>query len=310
MSATVELIVDGRDAVGESPVWREAEQALYWTDIPARKLHRWSVATGVVSTWATPQMVGCIAPMALTGQWVAAMEDDVYALTLHDDGRLDSVCLAGVDHAQPGMRFNDGRCDRQGRFWAGTMVQNMGLAAQAGGFYRYSADAGLACVVPDLITPNGMAFSPDGRTMYLSDSHPNVQTIWAFDYDVATATPSNRRVFVDMKPLAGRPDGAAVDTDGCYWICANDAGLLHRFTPAGRLDRSIVGADGAQGRRYAPGGYPTVVAVENMGKKLEAARPTAAYKMQMFPGAVLGQEKEMVEQTQIGASRSPASRWA
>jgi sugar lactone lactonase YvrE len=91
MSATVELIVDGRDAVGESPVWREAEQALYWTDIPARKLHRWSVATGVVSTWATPQMVGCIAPMALTGQWVAAMEDGVYALTLHDDGRLDSV---------------------------------------------------------------------------------------------------------------------------------------------------------------------------------------------------------------------------
>lgn len=239
MSATVELIVDGRDAVGESPVWREAEQALYWTDIPARKLHRWSVATGVVSTWATPQMVGCIAPMALTGQWVAAMEDGVYALTLHDDGRLDGVCLAGVDHAQPGMRFNDGRCDRQGRFWAGTMVQNMGLAAHAGGFYRYSADAGLACVVPDLITPNGMAFSPDGRTMYLSDSHPNVQTIWAFDYDVAIATPSNRRVFVDMKPLAGRPDGATVDTDGCYWICANDAGLIHRFTPAGRLDRSI-----------------------------------------------------------------------
>jgi sugar lactone lactonase YvrE len=132
MSATVELIVDGRDAVGESPVWREAEQALYWTDIPARKLHRWSVATGVVSTWATPQMVGCIAPMALTGQWVAAMEDDVYALTLHDDGRLDSVCLAGVDHAQPGMRFNDGRCDRQGRFWAGTMVHGHGACSPSG----------------------------------------------------------------------------------------------------------------------------------------------------------------------------------
>ena len=75
--------------------------------------------------------------------------------------------------------------------------------------------------------------------MYLSDSHPSVQTIWAFDYDTATATPSNRRVFVDMKPLPGRPDGAAVDADGCYWICGNDAGLVHRFTPDGKLDKSL-----------------------------------------------------------------------
>jgi sugar lactone lactonase YvrE len=75
--------------------------------------------------------------------------------------------------------------------------------------------------------------------MYLSDSHPNVQTIWAFDYDVDSGTPRNRRVFVDMKPLPGRPDGAAVDADGGYWICGNDAGLVHRFTPDGRLDRSL-----------------------------------------------------------------------
>ncbi len=239
MNATVELIVEGRNAVGESPVWRPAEQALYWTDIPARKLLRWTAATGVVDTWATPQMVGCMAPTGASGQWIAAMEDGVYALTLHDDGRVDSVCLATVGHAQAGMRFNDGRCDRQGRFWAGTMVQNMALGANVGRLYSYNTNAGLACVVPGLITPNGMAFSPDGNTMYLSDSHPNVQTIWAFDYDVDTGTPSNRRVFVDMKPLAGRPDGAAVDAAGCYWICANDAGLLLRFTPAGALDRSI-----------------------------------------------------------------------
>ena len=84
-----------------------------------------------------------------------------------------------------------------------------------------------------------MAFSPDGRTMYLSDSHPNVQTVWAFDYDTETGTPSNRRVFVDMHDYPGRPDGAAVDADGCYWICGNDAGLVHRFTPEGKLDRSL-----------------------------------------------------------------------
>jgi sugar lactone lactonase YvrE len=75
--------------------------------------------------------------------------------------------------------------------------------------------------------------------MYLSDSHPNRQVVWAFDYDIASGTPHNRRVFIDMHNHPGRPDGAAVDADGCYWICGNDAGLVHRFTPAGRLDRSI-----------------------------------------------------------------------
>jgi sugar lactone lactonase YvrE len=75
--------------------------------------------------------------------------------------------------------------------------------------------------------------------MYLSDSHPTVQSIWAFDYDTDSGTPSNRRLFVDMNAYPGRPDGAAVDADGCYWICGNDAGLIHRFTPAGKLDRSL-----------------------------------------------------------------------
>ena len=80
---------------------------------------------------------------------------------------------------------------------------------------------------------------PARRTLASSDSHPLVQQIWAFDYDTETGTPSNRRVFVDMHKYLGRPDGAAVDADGCYWICANDAGLIHRFTPEGRLDRSL-----------------------------------------------------------------------
>jgi sugar lactone lactonase YvrE len=148
--------------------------------------------------------------------------------------------LAEVAHARPGMRFNDGRCDRQGRFWAGTMLMDMGAGARVGRLYRHDKNGQHPSLqLEDLIVPNGLAFSPDGRTMYLSDSHPTVQTIWAFDYDTATGTPTNRRVFVDMSPLPGRPDGAAVDADGCYWICGNDAGLVHRFTPQGRLDRSL-----------------------------------------------------------------------
>jgi sugar lactone lactonase YvrE len=239
MNGAAELLVDGRNATGESPVWHGAEQALYWVDIPARKLHRWQAASGQVSSWLAPEMLACVAPGTETGSWVAGMETGVFKLQTQADGTLHSQPLASVAHAQPGMRFNDGRCDRQGRFWAGTMVMNMGLASPAGALYRHDPLRGLQKMLTGFVTPNGLAFSPDGRTLYLSDSHPSVQLIWAFDYDTATGTPSNRRIFADMTLLPGRPDGAAVDADGCYWICANDAGLVHRFTPAGKLDRSL-----------------------------------------------------------------------
>ena len=137
------------------------------------------------------------------------------------------------------MRFNDGRCDRSGRFWVSTMCMDMSLAAQVGAIYCLD-EAGLsAAKVEGLITPNGMAFSPDDKTMYLSDSHPTVQKIWAFDLDIQTATLTNERDFVDMLPLPGRPDGAAVDVQGNYWICANDAGQIHRFNPQGQLKSSV-----------------------------------------------------------------------
>ncbi|SED61491.1 gluconolactonase [Pseudomonas mohnii] len=235
-----ELIVDARNAVGECPVWVGEENALYWVDIPAGGLQRWSADTGQVSAWKTPEMLACIARHA-DGSWVAGMESGFFQLRPHNDGSLDSEPLAGIDHSRPDMRLNDGRCDRQGRFWVGSMVLDMGANAAEGRLYRYSAgqrgpvDAQLS----GLIVPNGLGFSPDGRTMYLSDSHPAVQQIWAFDYDIDSGTPSNRRLFVDMNHYAGRPDGAAVDAEGGYWICANDAGLIHRFTPDGRLDRSL-----------------------------------------------------------------------
>jgi sugar lactone lactonase YvrE len=138
------------------------------------------------------------------------------------------------------MRFNDGRCDRQGRFWAGTMFMDMSAARPDGRLYRYSAEDGLSApLVSELVTQNGLAFSPDGRTMYLSDSHPSRRRVWAFDYDVDAGVPHNRRLFVDMSGYAGRPDGATVDSDGCYWTAGNDGGCLMRFTPAGVLDRQI-----------------------------------------------------------------------
>lgn len=237
MTVQAELVVDARHGTGESPVWHVGEQALYGVDIPARTLWRLDVASGQLSNWLAPEMLGCIAWGGRPGRWIAGMESGIFELQTQG-AELHSRRLAAVAHAAPNMRFNDGRCDRQGRLWAGTMVMNMGLASKAGALYRYDA-AGLQRVIDGLITPNGLGFSPDGRVMYLSDSHPSVQSIWAFDYDTDSGTPSNRRLFVDMNAYPGRPDGAAVDAEGCYWICGNDAGLIHRFTPAGQLDCSL-----------------------------------------------------------------------
>jgi sugar lactone lactonase YvrE len=243
-----ELVIDARCVTGESPVWLSSEQALYWVDIPQGILHCWQSQLSLHSRWQAPQMLACMAAWSGSpGSWIAGLEDGIYRLQqspLSEGAMLQVQALAQVRHEQAGMRFNDGRCDRQGRFLAGTMQMDMGAAQGVGKIYRLGPQELSAGTCTDLqlgplVVPNGMAFSPDGQTMYLSDSHPSVQAIWAFDYDVDSGVPHSRRLFKDMKPLPGRPDGAAMDSDGCYWICANDAGLIHRFTPAGRLDRSL-----------------------------------------------------------------------
>lgn len=234
---TAELLVDARNATGECPVWHVAEQALYWVDIPAQRLHRWTPG-GALDSWSAPEMLACIA-VRESGGWLAGLESGLFALQTQATGQLTGARLVTLDHAQPAMRCNDGRCDRQGRFLVGTMVQDMAQGVAAGRLYSHTAGEGARLLLDDLIVPNGLALSPDGRTLYLSDSHPSRQLIWALDYDPETGTPSNRRLFVDMNAHPGRPDGAAVDVDGCYWICGNDAGLIHRFTPDGRLDRSL-----------------------------------------------------------------------
>ncbi|MFG0407837.1 SMP-30/gluconolactonase/LRE family protein [Pseudomonas sp. FYR_11] len=232
-----ELIVDARNGTGESPVWHPSEQALYWVDIPARQLHRWQPVDNTHQVWQGDQMLACIA--RCDDGWVAGMESGIFHIQTRADGSLASRVLSGVTHAQPGMRFNDGRCDRQGRFWAGSMLLDMQQGAQVGALYRLDREGHLHLQQAGLIVPNGLAFSPDGTRMYLSDSHPSVQKVWAFDYDTDTGTPHDPRLFVDMRKYPGRPDGAAIDQDGCYWICGNDAGQIHRFTPDGRLDRSL-----------------------------------------------------------------------
>jgi len=237
----IERVAGVHCATGESPLWHAGEQSWYWVDIPARRVWRLEHASGATRSWQTPEMVACIAA-AHGGALVAGMESGIFHLTLGADGQAAARKLAAPPRAElgAGMRFNDGRCDRQGRFWSGTMFMDMGAAKAVGGLYRYSVDGTLhGPAVSNLLTQNGLAFAPDGRTMYLSDSHPQRRTVWAYDYDTDAGLPHNERVFLDLKGQTGRPDGAAVDADGCYWTCANDGGVLQRYTPQGKLDREL-----------------------------------------------------------------------
>ena len=227
-----------RCAVGESPLWSPEEGAWYWVDIPARTVWRWHAASGSARSWTLPEMVGCIA-LKDDGGLVAGMETGIFSLRLDEAQAAAAEKLASPPGLREGMRFNDGRCDRQGRFWSGTMFLDMAAARADGHLYRYTPQGVSLPMVSRLIVQNGLAWSPDGRTMYLSDSHVSRQLIWAYDYDIDDGIPSAQRIFADMNQHPGRPDGAAVDVDGCYWTCGNDGGCILRFTPEGKLDRRI-----------------------------------------------------------------------
>jgi len=239
----MERVSDIQCAVGESPTWSAAESAFYWTDIPARRVWRLDPVSGATRFWTLDEMAGCVAVKA-GGGLIAGMETGVFSLELGDGAAAVSTKLAtpSVESGAlgEGMRFNDGRCDRQGRFVAGTMFMDMSANRPVGKLFRYDTAHGISApLVVELLTQNGTAFSADGRTMYLSDSHPLRRMVWAFDYDIADGVPSNQRVFADLTKEVGRPDGAAVDADGCYWVAGNDGGCLLRFTPDGKLDRRL-----------------------------------------------------------------------
>jgi sugar lactone lactonase YvrE len=236
-AAPLDVLCATRNEVGESPLWSVPEQALYWVDIEGRRIHRFDWARGCEQSWQTPERIGCIALHA-DGGLVGAMETGLFRVCLDHGGVAEISLLHGMSFLRPGMRFNDGRTDRAGRLWVTSMVRDMALADPSGALYRCDRRGLSGPHVQGLVTGNGLGFSPDGRRMYLSDSHPKVRRVWAFDLD-ENGEVRNRREFIDMNRHPGRPDGAAVDAEGGYWICGNDAGVVHRFTPDGRLDRSL-----------------------------------------------------------------------
>ncbi len=230
----IECVVDSRSELGEGAVWDDREQCLWWVDIMGELVHRFDPETGTDKTWTVGEPVGSLAVREAGGLILATRTG------FHEFDTKTGAKTAIVDPEadKPANRFNDGGTDRQGRFWAGTM-QMEGERQQVGTFYRLDTDHTCQTVLTDFWVTNGLAFSPDGKTMYVADTGAQVRTVWAFDYDVETGTPSNRRVFFDTNGMDGRPDGATVDADGCYWYAGVGGWQVVRVTPAGKVDQII-----------------------------------------------------------------------
>ncbi|MBL8325912.1 MAG: SMP-30/gluconolactonase/LRE family protein [Rubrivivax sp.] len=224
--------------LGESPFWHPDEAALYWCDIPGRRLHRHAPATGDHRQWDLESEPGCCAPLA-GGQLLLAMRDGLFRFD-PGSGRRTPVAAAPYDPAE--QRFNDGKADPAGRLWVSTIFEPR--TAPRAALYRFDVRAGgaLECMAGEATVGNGLAFSPDARTMYWSDTTSH--RIFAFDFDVASGTISRQRVFAQFTPRAdgqalatygGRPDGAAVDAQGTLWVAMFEGQRLVRLAPDGAL---------------------------------------------------------------------------
>jgi sugar lactone lactonase YvrE len=224
-------VLDAKAQTGESPVWVPEEQALYWTDIPGKTLNRFDPATGANRVWPMPEEVGSFA-LREGGGLIAALRSG-FALIDLERGQIERLIDPEAD--RPENRFNDGRCDRQGRFWAGSM--NEPRDARSGALYRLDSDHRCQRMADDVMVANGLAFSPDDRVMYWSDSR--ALTIYAFDFDAASGAIGNRRIFARLEPHQGGPDGAAVDAEGGYWSACYRGARVMRFRPDGTIERKI-----------------------------------------------------------------------
>lgn len=235
MPQKAELLLDAKAGVGECPIWCPRANGLYFVDIMAPALYFLDPSSGALKSWPMPEPIGCFA-LTEGREILVALRRECRLLD-PDTGALRP--FAPVETDRPHNRLNDGRCDRAGRLWVGSMREPQDPNGATGRLYSLSPDGRAVAHVEGIHTSNGLAFSPDDRTAYFSDSFPAVRTIWAFDFDLAEGRLSNRRVFVDTHGMPGRPDGGCVDSEGCYWSAANDGWEVVRYTPAGEVDRRI-----------------------------------------------------------------------
>lgn len=227
---TIEAVVNDRAILAESPLWSPHEHALYWVDIRRQTVYRVEPSTGKRDQWTVHSDVGSIGLRAGGGLIVAMRSGIAFLDTV--SGQLTPAVDPEPD--TPATRLNDGKTDRAGRFWVGSVDD--GLQA-IGKLYRVSPRLEVAAMEGGIVMPNALAWAPDDRRMYFADSVQ--QAIWVYDFDLASGEIRNRRTFARLNDDEGKPDGATVDSEGYLWNARINAWSIARYAPDGRLDRLV-----------------------------------------------------------------------
>ncbi len=265
VSPGVTVAVRAEALLGEGPLWHQGR--LHWVDILAPALHRSDPATGEDEVTPVEELVAALAPRR-GGGLVAAARSGLRAL---DDKGLGAVLAAPLAEGA-GLRLNDGKCDRAGRFWVGSLA--LDSTPDAGALHRIDADGTARVMQAGLHVANGIGFSPGDRVLYLADSAAH--RIDAFDFDVATGEIGNRRPFARFAEGEGVPDGLTVDAEGFVWVALWDGWRVARFAPDGRPDRVIhLPVPRPTSVAFGGEGYSTLF-VTSARVRLSAAELTAA----------------------------------
>lgn len=223
--------VDCRNVLGEGAVWCPRERLLWWIDISSPSLWRFDPGTARVDHWPLPKPPGSFA-LREGGGFLFAFRTGLATL----DAPGGELAWLDVPALAPGdERFNDGKVDRAGRFWTGTLDRRLGSAI--GGLYRVEAGFRVTAMDRGFTISNGIGWSPDNRTMYFTDTP--ARRIYRYDFDLASGAIANRRVFVEVGAGHGGPDGMTVDAEGFVWSAQFDRWTIHRYAPDGRLDRAV-----------------------------------------------------------------------
>ena len=227
----VEVAYKTRANLGECPRWDEKEQVLYWLDINAGELHKFDPATGQDEFLTFDEEIGCLS-LREKGGFLLATRSGFYTL---DAWNTDKTFIADPEADMDKNRFNDGRSDACGRMFAGSVYPPKDYGGAS--IYSLSPEGKVNKWVEGLLTANGIAFSPDNTKFYYADTPTH--SIQQCDYDLETGTPSNCRLFHQFPLGNGRPDGAAVDSEGFYWTALYEGGRVVRLNPQGDIVQEI-----------------------------------------------------------------------